>query len=69
MNSVIENIISKVLELQTVKPLAVSLIKPQCQLSLHRELQHYAASSDGCGGYTGHCSCTNNPCMICSNAH
>lgn len=69
MNRIIEDIISSVLDRQTAHPLAVALLKPQAQLSLHTELQHYAASSDGCGGYTGHCSCLNNPCMICSNAH
>ena len=67
--NIIDNFISSILEHNTVKPLTVSLLKPRTQLALHRELQHYAASSDGCGGYTGHCSCLNNPCMICSNAH
>lgn len=69
MNKIIDNIINSILGSSSTSPVVVKLARHQSQLSLHRELQHYAASSDGCGGYTGHCSCLNNPCMICSNAH
>lgn len=69
MNKIIDNIINSILGSSSTSPVVVKLARPQSQLALHRELQHYAASSDGCGGYTGHCSCLNNPCMICSNAH
>lgn len=69
MNKIIDNIINSIIGSDSISPVVVKLAIPQSQLSLHRELQHYAASSDGCGGYTGHCSCLNNPCMICSNAH
>lgn len=66
---VIDDIINAILDSNQTTPIIVSLAKPQSQLSLHRELQHYAASPDGCSGYSGHCPCANNPCMICSNAH
>lgn len=69
MNKIIDNIINSILGSTSTSPVVVKLSIPASQLSLHRELQHNAASSDGCGGYTGHCSCLNNPCMICSNAH
>lgn len=69
MNNILEDIISIVMNTNSTSPLALQLAKPQSQLNLHRELQHYAASSDGCSGYSGHCSCSNNPCMICSSAH
>ena len=69
MNNIIENIINSIIGSDSASPISVKLAIPQSQLSLHNELQHYAASSDGCGGYTGHCPCANNPCMICSSAH
>ena len=69
MNKIIDNIIDSILGSNVTSPVVVQLAKPQSQLSLHRELKQYAASSDGCRGYSGHCSCLNNPCMICSNAH
>lgn len=69
MNKIIDSIINSILGSSSTAPVVVKLARPQSQLSLHRVLQHYAASSDGCGVYTGHCPCTNNPCMICSNAH
>lgn len=58
MNKIIDNIINSIIGSDSISPVVVKLAIPQSQLSLHRELQHYAASSDGCGGYTGHCSCT-----------
>ena len=69
MNKIIDNIINSIIGSDSMSPIVVKLAIPQSHLSLHRGLLHYAASSDGCGGYTGHCSCLNNPCMICSNAH
>ena len=50
MNKVIENIINSIIGSDSTSPISVKLSIPQSQLSLHNELQHYAASSDGCGG-------------------
>lgn len=69
MRDIIKKTIKAVLDSDKRKACMVRLAIPASQLTLHRDFEHFSASSDGCSGWSGHCSCTNNPCMICSNAH
>ena len=34
-----------------------------------RNAYSYNAVKKECGGWSGNCDCSNNPCMICSSAH
>lgn len=69
MKNLIDTIINTVLGTRDETTICVQMAVTQSKLNLHRELIDYAMMADGCSGYSGHCPCANNPCMICSSAH
>ena len=69
IDEILKKVFNSLINDDTNKLCTVGLAIPVSQMNLHREYQHYAASCDGCSGYSGHCSCLNNPCMTCTNAH
>lgn len=50
-----------------VKPLSLSL--PISEMNLSKDYRSIAQEVSDCGGYTGHCSCLNNACMMCTAFH
>lgn len=43
--------------------------KPISEMKLSRDYKRIAKEIYDCGGYTGHCSCLNNACMMCTAFH
>lgn len=42
---------------------------PVEKMCLSRDYRSKAKEMSECGGYSGHCSCLNNACMMCTSLH
>lgn len=69
MKEIIELKIRQLLDKRIEESCQLKFGTPRHRLSLHRKFKRLVVSADGCGGYTGHCSCLNNPCKMCTNLH
>ena len=69
MKEKLNNKLHLLLNTQIEKSYQVTFSAPKQTFRLHGKFKRLVISSDGCRGYTGHCSCLNNPCKICSNMH
>lgn len=45
------------------------LATPINEMKLSKDYRRIAQEVSDCGGYTGHCSCLNNACMMCTAFH
>ncbi len=47
----------------------VGLASPVEEMKLSKDYRSIAKEISDCGGYSGHCGCLNNACMMCTAFH
>ncbi len=68
VNKNLEKNLSHIL-ISSDKKVSLRFVKPVEEMQLSRDYRKIAKEISDCGGYSGHCGCLNNACMMCTAFH
>ena len=64
----LRNMINDLLNSSVEESLSLAFTVNPKEMKLRNDYDYNEVMSD-CSGWSGHCPCSNNPCMVCSSAH